>query len=257
MIEEGMHRRTFSLAGILAVGSCGLGLGQNDPGLAILSRHYRGKRWFCLRLDLTRNSLRLFQSGDEGNPLKYFAALERHVSKQGRRVVVAMNAGMFEQDGSPVGWCVADGKMIKGPNQQEGQGNFFLKPNGVFAVQDGKALVRETDAAVKTLAKATLITQSGPLLVTAGQLHPAFRENSANRHIRNAVGVDASGLVWLAISAEPVNFHESATFFRDELGCPEALFLDGVISQLHAPGLGRKGSAAALGPMLAVTEVVA
>ncbi len=168
-----------------------------------------------------------------------------------------MNAGMFEQDGSPVGWCVADGKTIKGPNQQEGHGNFFLKPNGVFAVQDEKALVRETEAAVKTLGKATLITQSGPLLVTAGQLHPAFRENSANRHIRNAVGVDADGLVWLAISAEPVNFHESATLFRDQLKCPDALFLDGVISQLHAPGLGHKGDAAALGPMLAVTEVVA
>ena len=238
------------------MGGCGFGVGRDQPGFTILNRHCRGKRWFCLKLDLSRNSLRLFQLGDDGNPLRYFADLKRHVSKQGRRVVAAMNAGMFEQDGSPVGWCVADGKTIKGPNQQEGQGNFFLKPNGVFAVQDGKALVRETDAAAKTLGKATLITQSGPLLVTSGQLHPAFRENSANRHIRNAVGVDSDGLVWQAISAEPVNFHESATVFRDELGCPDALFLDGVISQLHAPGLGHKGGAAALGPLLAVTEVV-
>jgi uncharacterized protein YigE (DUF2233 family) len=238
------------------MGGCGKRRGRDQPGFAILDRHYRGRRWFCLRLDLGRNPLQLFQLGDDGNPLRYFGELERHVSKQGRHVVAAMNAGMFEQDGSPVGWCVADGKLIKGPNQGEGQGNFFLKPNGIFAVQDGKALVRETDAAVKTVGTATLITQSGPLLVTAGQLHPAFRENSANRQIRNALGVDADGHVWLAISAEPVNFHESATLFRDELGCPDALFLDGVISQLHAPGLDHKGSAAALGPMLAVTEEV-
>jgi uncharacterized protein YigE (DUF2233 family) len=90
---------------------------------------------------------------------------------------------------------VAYRKTIKGPNQQEGQGYFSLKPNGVFAVQDVKALVRETDAAVKTLGAATLPTHSGPLLVNPGQRHPAFRESLANRHIRNAGGVDADGLI--------------------------------------------------------------
>ena len=117
-------------------------------------------------------------------------------------------------------------------------------------------MVRETDAAVKTLGAATLPTHSGPLLVNPGQRHPAFRESLANRHIRNAGGVDADGLISLAISADPVHCHESAPLFRDELGCPDALFLDGVSSQLHAPGLGHKGSAAALGLMLPVTEEV-
>ena len=167
-----------------------------------------------------------------------------------------MNAGMFEADGSPVGWCVAGGKTIKGPNTKKGDGNFFLKPNGVFAVQDGEASVRETTSAMGTLDKATLVTQSGPQLVIDGQVHPAFREDSTNRHIRNGVGVGADGGVWLAISGEPVSFHESATLFRDELGCPNALFLDGVVSRLHAPGLGRNGGTTVLGPLLAVTEAL-
>jgi hypothetical protein len=94
-----------------------------------------------------------------------------------------------------------------------------------------------------------------PLLVNAGQRHPAFRENLANRHITSALGVDADGLIW-AISADPVNCHEGAPLFRDELGCPDALFLEGVISQFHAPGLGYKGSAATLGPMRPATEEV-
>ena len=254
LFHKSMQRRAFSLTGLLVLGYHGSARGADAQPIVVEDRKYRGKSWNCLRLDLSKHPLRLFQSGEDGKPLRNFEALERNVAKQGRRVVVAMNAGMFEEDGSPVGWCVADGKLIKGPNTDQGEGNFFLKPNGIFVIQNGRALVRETGAAIGTLDKATLITQSGPLLVTAGRLHPAFRENSANLHIRNAVGVGTDGSVWLALSAEPVNFHESATLFRDELGCPDALFLDGVVSQLHVPGLGRKGGVAALGPLLAVTE---
>lgn len=106
------------------------------------------------------------------------------------------------------------------------------------------------------LAGARLVTQSGPLLVAAGVIHAGFKADSVNRRIRNAVGVTREGRVWWGISEEEVSFHESATFFRDELGCPDALFLDGQVSRLHAPRLGRRGGAALLGPLLAVTEAV-
>jgi uncharacterized protein YigE (DUF2233 family) len=79
-----------------------------------------------------------------------------------------MNAGMFEQDGSAVGWCVACRKT------KEGQEYFSLKPNGVFAVQDVKALVRETDAAVNALGAATLFTQSGTIAGECRAAAPGF-----------------------------------------------------------------------------------
>lgn len=248
-----MLRKNFLLSvGLLGIGKFALGSALPETGW--VARTHRGRRWTCYSIDPKRQTLGLFLSGADGLPLRTFPALERHLAKSGRRLVVGMNAGMFEVDGSPVGWCVVEGKTIRGPNTKAGEGNFFLKPNGVFAIQDGKALVRETTSAVGTLDKATLVTQSGPLLVIGGQVHPAFREGSANLNIRNAVGVRADGGGWLAISEEPVNFHECATLFRDELQCPDALFLDGVVSRLHAPGLGRNGGAAALGPLLAVTE---
>ena len=100
------------------------------------------------------------------------------------------------------------------------------------------------------------MTQSGPLLLIKGQVHPVFREKSSNRLIRNEVGAKGDGWVWVAISQEPLSFHENAMLFRDELCCPDALFLDGVVSRLHAPGLGRNGGEAALGPLLAVTEAL-
>ena len=237
-------------------GTCRSAFGVEPVRRGLEVRTHRGKQWTCYAVDLSLQSLGLFLSGDDGAPLRSFPALERHLAKLGRKPVLAMNAGMFEADGSPVGWCVVDGKTITGPNTGSGEGNFYLKPNGVFAMQDGKAMVRETTAAVDSLGNAGLVTQSGPMLVVSGVVHAAFKENSPNRLIRNAVGVRADGAVWLAISEEPVTFHENATLFRDELGCPDALFLDGVVSRLHAPMLGRNGGAAALGPLLAVTEAV-
>ena len=98
-----------------------------------------------------------------------------------------------------------------------------------------------------------LATQSGPLLLRNGRVHPAFREGSANRLFRNAVGVPSPDAALFVISEAPVNFHEFATLFRDVLRCPDALFLDGTISSLFAPDLKRNDFRMDLGPILGVT----
>jgi len=51
-----------------------------------------------------------------------------------------------------------------------------------------------------------------------------------------------------------VTFHEFAQFFRDTLGCRDALYLDGSVSSLYAPQLGRADRRAKLGPMFGVTR---
>ncbi len=248
-----MLRRRF----LQGTGIFGLGIGASsalfsESGLTV--RTHRKRRWICYSLTPSKQKLELFLADASGAPLRTFAALERHLATMQRRLVIGMNAGMFETDGSPVGWCVVEGKTIKPPNLTTGEGNFFLQPNGVFALHSHRAFVRETTLATKTLTQASLITQSGPLLVIGGQLHPRFQEQSPNRLIRNGVGVTIEGEVWLSISEDAVSFHEMATLFRDELGCPDALFLDGVVSQIHAPRLGKKGGPGAMGPILAVTE---
>jgi uncharacterized protein YigE (DUF2233 family) len=82
----------------------------------------------------------------------------------------------------------------------------------------------------------------------------AFREGSTSRLIRNGVGVRSPEIAFFVISEEPVNFYELATFFRDTLGCANALYLDGVVSSLYAPKLKRADAHAELGPMIMVTE---
>lgn len=223
----------------------------------LIEKSHRERKWTAVEIDPARWQMDLFLSGPAGL-LRNFTALEAYLRFKGRRVVVAMNGGMFEADGSPVGWCVAEGKQARPANLDNGQGNFFLKPNGIFAVLDGKAVVKETNVARgdPMLAGSPLVTQSGPLLVADGVIHAGFKADSMNRRIRNAVGVTAKGAVWWAISEDEVSFHESATFFRDELACPDALYLDGQVSRLHAPSSGRKAGASLLGPLLAVTAAL-
>ncbi len=88
------------------------------------------------------------------------------------------------------------------------------------------------------------------MLVIDGELHPRFIDGGTSRYVRNGVGVTADGTVVAVISDGPVNFHTFGRFFRDRLGTPNALYLDGNISRLYAPELGRNDLGLPMGPIL-------
>jgi len=140
-------------------------------------------------------------------------------------------------------------------NTKSAKGNFHLKPNGSFYVSAGRAGFAETQGYLKQRPQADLATQSGPMLVIDGRLHPRFNRASTSRKFRDGVGVRADGEVIFAISQKAVSFDAFARLFRDELKCPNALFLDGgSASNLYAPSLNRSDNFVPLGPMLAVFE---
>ena len=164
-----------------------------------------------------------------------------------------MNAGMFDDQGMPIGLYVEAGRRRHAINLRPGPGNFHMKPNGVFAVAtDGRvAVVRSEDFGRLPFAP-RWATQSGPMLVIGGQLHPSFDPNGTSLHVRNGVGVADPRTAWFVISDEPVSFGRFARFFRDALHCPDALFLDGTVSSLWDPAAGRRDAGYPLGPMVAV-----
>jgi len=204
-----------------------------------------------VRVDAAK--LRLFWQGDNGQPLRRLDRLAAWLKPQGKTLSFGMNAGMYHADGGPVGLLVIDGRELAPLNLSDGQGNFFLKPNGVFLIDaNGSRVVDAVDYAGSTDG-VRLATQSGPLLLKNGQIHPAFRASSASRYIRNGVCA-AGGQAIFVISERPVSFHEFATFFRDELHCQDALYLDGAVSSLYAPKLGRNDRWHELGPLFGVTE---
>lgn len=215
---------------------------------------HAGKRFTVCTVEPKTERLELFLQDDKGVVLHTFAAVEAMLKRRGQRLVFGMNGGMFHQTYAPVGLFVADGREVTPLNTGAAEGNFFLKPNGVFAVlKDGAAVVVETAGWPALTGKARLATQSGPMLVIDGRLHPAFRVESDSRLFRNGVGIAPDGKALFVISVEPVNFHEFATLFRDALRCRNALFLDGTISSLHAPELKRSDEHFPLGPILGVT----
>jgi len=237
---------------LLAV-SC-VALGTRVNALEFATATNAGKRAFLCRVDLKTDSLKLFLRDESNRPLKSFETLERMLGKRGQKLAFAMNAGMYHPDLSPVGLCVVENRQLAPLNLNDGNGNFYLKPNGVFLVVDGRPRVVESSKYGVLTGQVSLATQSGPLLVTGGQVHPKFNVNSTSRLIRNGVGVKSSGEIIFALTEDPMNFHEFATLFRDELNCPDALYLDGVISSLYAPLLRRNDRKADLGPIIGVVE---
>jgi uncharacterized protein YigE (DUF2233 family) len=199
--------------------------------------------------------LELFNLDDTGEPLADFATLAAKLASEGRKLSFAMNAGMYGEDLKPIGLYVENGEQAKRLNRRNGSGNFHLKPNGVFYLAEGKAAVVETELYAKLKLKPDFATQSGPMLVIDGKLHPKFSATGVSEKIRNGVGVKDDGTVVFAISDTAVNFHSFASLFRDTLGCQNALFLDGSISSLYAPELGRSGGLAPLGPMVGAVEI--
>lgn len=163
-----------------------------------------------------------------------------------------MNAGMYGEDGRPIGLYVERGVRRHALNLRDGPGNFHLKPNGVFAVD--KAGHVSVTPSERFGAKRDVLsaTQSGPMLLVGGKLHPRFDQDGPSRLVRNGVGVSEPETAWFVISEEGVSFGRFARFFRDELHCRDALFLDGTVSSLWDPGAGRQDGYASLGPMIAV-----
>ena len=195
------------------------------------------------------DDLRLFLNGPDG-PYGGFTAVEADLSKQGLALGFAMNAGMFQPDLSPVGLYIENAKRLAPIVTSDGPGNFGLLPNGVFCIGDGFKVI-ESRSFAKRKPKCRFATQSGPMLVIDGELHPRFKTTSDSLNIRNGVGVSADGqTAWFAISNQPVNFASFARLFRDGLGAPSALYFDGSVSRLYAPVLARSGAGFNVGPMV-------
>ncbi len=200
-------------------------------------------------------TLEVFNLNAEAEPYRYLSVLAQDLKSNGRNLVFAMNAGMFDENQRPIGLYVEDGAQTKKLNRRGGGGNFHLKPNGVFYVKDGKPAVVETEAFAKSGVKPDFATQSGPMLVINGKIHPKFSPTGTSRKIRNGVGIDDRGKITFVISENAVTFWEFASLFKDDLKSSNALFFDGSVSSLYAPDVSRYDGFFPVGPMVGAIEI--
>ena len=191
------------------------------------SMEYERATYTICEVDVHKHTVRLYWNRSGGTPYAYLSALPRSLEGGAGRLLFATNAGMFDADLKPVGLYVEQGRELVHANIKSGKGNFHMKPNGVFYISAHGAAVAETQAYLKQRPQPDLATQSGPMLVIDGRLHPRFDRRSTSLKARTGVGVRADGKVIFAISEEAVSFDAFARLFRDAMNCPNALFLDG------------------------------
>ena len=190
--------------------------------------------------------LKLHAAGPKESARRAFRDLGVDEAKVG----FAMNAGMYDEAGRPIGLTIVEGRQVHKIALRAGGGNFGMKPNGVFLVRrDGSAEI-VTSEEFEPAEDIRLATQSGPMLVIDGKLHPAFKPNGDSIYIRNAVGIAPSGKPLFVISTDPVSFGRLARFFRDRLKTPDALYFDGSVSSLWDPANGRMDVVTDLGPII-------
>ncbi|MEW9624200.1 phosphodiester glycosidase family protein [Rhodanobacter geophilus] len=240
-------RRRLWLPVLLLLAGCGAS--ARAPVSRELS--FDGQNYRVVTLDLKHEPLSLHWR-DPASDEAYgdIETLQQWGEARGQRLLFATNAGIYDRRNAPLGLYVENGKTLVPLNMAHGNpasGNFSLLPNGVFAIYpDGHAAVRSSAAFKADGKPVRWATQSGPMLVIDGQLNPRFVDDSGSLKWRSGVCAKTPTEVVFAVSEVPVNFHGFARLFRDKLGCRDALYLDGSISQVFVNGEGYAGAPAFL-----------
>lgn len=191
-------------------------------------------RFVSYVVNTKQQNLKLYWKDDKNENFKSIQSLKSWLEQQNKKLVFAMNAGMYKEDNSPLGLYIEKQKTVSPLNTSTGNGNFYLKPNGVFYITADNVPVICNTINFKNNGKIKYATQSGPMLVIDGQIPPAFKEGSENLNIRNGVGILPDNTVVFAMSKKEINFYDFAEYFKS-IGCKNALYLDGFVSRTYLP----------------------
>lgn len=196
---------------------------------------YKGSQYYYYITD-ARNLKFCFRNVN-GENYSSIGNLKSETETKGKKLLFAMNGGMYNPNGRPTGLYVENGKVIKKLQTIRcGSTNFSMcfgtePTNGIFVVKyNGIAsIVKSSQYQNENVRYAT---QSGPLLLYASEINPKFSQTSKNVNLRNGVGVLPNGKVVMII-AENITLYNFASIFKEEFQCQEALYLDGAISQMY------------------------
>jgi uncharacterized protein YigE (DUF2233 family) len=249
-----MNVSARGVATLCALFVCGFGAANESASAACAPKDFDSAKFTVCTFDPRRDDIRLFLTAADDKPYGSLGALAEALKAKGEKLIFAMNAGMFGQDQFPVGLYVEDRRKLHEADTRGGATNFHMKPNGVFWIGDKVAGVTETSRYLGNPPPARYATQSGPMLIVDGKIHPKIKPDGTSLKIRNGVGACSGGAVTFAIADEPVTFDAFARLFRDGLSCQSALFLDGSVSSLYAPELNRDDELGPIGPMVGVVR---
>lgn len=204
-------------------------------------------------VDPKTHTIQFYWKNDKGEVLQSIGNLKSYLESKNQELLFAMNGGMYMENLSPLGLFIQNSKTMTKLNLKHGSGNFYLKPNGVFYLTNDNTPVVCQTASFTNNGNIKYATQSGPMLVFDGKINPQFVKGSKNTNIRNGVGILPNNKVVFAISKQPVNFYDFALYFQN-LGCKNALYLDGFVSRMYLPAKQWIQTDGDFGVMIGVTK---
>lgn len=221
------------------------------PGLCSRGQCPPGNDSFLVYcVDLKNQNIKFFWRDDSNQPFRTFENLSSWLRKKGQKLVFATNGGMYKTDRAPLGLYIDSGKTIVRVNRATASGNFYLKPNGVFYITKNNIGAITVTEKFKPGTNVQYATQSGPMLVVDGKIHPEFKRGSSNAKIRNGVGILSNGQILFAMAKQPINLYDFANFFLIS-GCKSALYLDGFVSRTYLPSQNWKQTGGNFGVIIA------
>ncbi|MDY8135694.1 phosphodiester glycosidase family protein [Aquimarina sp. 2201CG5-10] len=207
-------------------------------------------------VDLKHQNLDFYWQDNSNENYRSFQNLKSILGKENKELIFAMNGGMYTKDLSPQGLYIEKGVVKQNIDTiDKGYGNFYLQPNGVFYITKEQLPVICTTKDFIVDKNIWYATQSGPMLIIDGSLHSAFNKGSANKHIRNGVGILPNGNLLFAISKEKINFYDFASYFKGK-GCKNALYLDGFVSRAYLPSKNWEQLEGNFGVIIAETKLI-
>ena len=210
---------------------------------------------FCVHyiVNPQKQELRFYWKDQNNKPFKNFKSLNQWIEQGNKTLVFGMNGGMYKEDNSPLGLYMEDKKVLTKLNVSKGAGNFYLHPNGVFYITVDKHPFICTTQDFRGKQNIQYATQSGPMLLINGKINPAFKKGSMNINIRNGAGILPGNQVLFAMSRQEVNLYDFAKYFQD-MGCRDALYLDGFVSRIWLPEKNYKQPDGNFGVIIGVTK---
>ncbi|MFD1606019.1 phosphodiester glycosidase family protein [Flavobacterium artemisiae] len=204
-------------------------------------------------VDTKKQDLKLYWKNEKEERFGSILNLKNLTENKNKVLDFAMNAGMYNKDSAPQGLYIENKKTLSPLDMGTGAGNFYLKPNGVFYLTNNNVPKICKTEDFKDDGKILYATQSGPMLIIDGKIHSEFKEGSANLNIRNGVGILPDGKVVFVLSKKEINFYDFANYFK-ELGCKNALYLDGFVSRAYVPSKNWTQTDGNFGVLFAVTR---
>jgi uncharacterized protein YigE (DUF2233 family) len=142
----------------------------------------------------------------------------------------AITASIVDSACNPLGLYIQNNNKIRDINNDKGNGNFFLKPNGIISIDTANKIEIKDASTYSGNASYKYALQSGPMLITNGTIHPGFDKNSNNKFVRCGVGIytdkNNNDVLVFIRSKEPVSFYQLAQLFQEKYKCKNALTLE-------------------------------